>query len=140
MIYHFYLNLFVSWIEIWSFNSSNDVSISSLTDLDTPTVGISTLTPLEGETLNFTCKIVTSDTVHNFTWYHNNVEVKNQTTQISQLYDGKRNHSGNYSCEVTTISLLQKISENVLVTYWYCFLRVVVGRLKKRCGFVLINA
>ena len=100
------------FIEIITFKSN-----FSLIDLDTPTIGVSTLTPLEGTTLNFTCNIETTDTVLHYTWNHNNISLINQTSDILQLYNGNRNNSGYYTCGVTTTNLLQNTSDPVMVTY-----------------------
>ena len=89
----------------------------SFLDLDAPTVDISTTSPKEGDDVTFTCIAVTTDSITQYTWHHNNIQIIGENSEIFQLSGGNRINSGNYSCKVTTAASLKKISSLKSVTY-----------------------
>ena len=50
-------------------------------------------------------------------WYHNNMEIENQTTNTFQILSGDRSNIGNYSCKVVTENNLQKSSDEKKITF-----------------------
>ena len=89
----------------------------SFLDLDAPTVDISTTSPKEGDDVTFTCIAVTTDSITQYTWYHNNVQIIVENTEIFQLSGGNRSNSGNYTCKVTTATPIERTSSMRSVLY-----------------------
>ena len=88
-----------------------------LLDVDVPMVKVPSTTPKEGETVNFTCDVVTSDSILNYTWFRDNVQLTGQNARMFRLEDGNRSNSANYSCKVTTVEMLEATSAHLTITY-----------------------
>ena len=98
-------------------------------DLDTPVVDVSSTSPIEGETVNFTCNVNTNDIINGYGWYYNGTQISGARSKEYSLTNGNRSNSGYYSCNVTSQNFIkssQKISVVYLCKYtFYVFVKVL---------------
>ena len=86
-------------------------------DLDTPVVNVSSTSPTEGETVNFTCNVNTNDIIKGYGWYYNGTQISGERSKEYSLTNGNRSNSGNYSCNVSTQKHQQKLPRNYANIY-----------------------
>ena len=85
-------------------------------DLDTPVVNVSSTSPTEGETVNFTCNVNTNDIIKGYGWYYNGTQISGERSKEYSLTNGNRSNSGNYSCNVSTQNI-NKSSQEIMLIY-----------------------
>ena len=84
--------------------------------MDTPVVDVSPTSPIEGETVRFTCNVNTNDIINGYGWYYNGSQISGATIKEYSLTNGNRSNSGYYSCNVTT-QKYNKSSQGIMLTY-----------------------
>ena len=114
-------------------------------DLDRPVVDVSSTSPTEGETVNFTCNVNTNDVINGYAWYYYNSQISDATSKVYPLTNGNRSNSGNYSCNVASQNY-NKSSREISVEYlckytFYLYIKVlriaVAGILEFRELFLI---
>ena len=108
---------------------SSSLFLLLILDLDTPVIDVSSTSPIEGETVNFTCNVNTTDAINGYGWYYNGTQISGETSKEYSLSNGNRSNSGYYYCNVTSQNFT-KSSQEISVVYlckytFYLYIKVL---------------
>ena len=95
---------------------SSSLFLLLILDLDTPVVDVSSTSPIEGETVNFTCNVNTNDIINGYGWYYNGTQISGARSKENSIINGNRSNSGYYSCKVASQNF-NKSSQEIILTY-----------------------
>ena len=107
---------------------SSSLLLLLILDLDTPVVDVSSTSPIEGKTVNFTCNVNTNDIINGYGWYYNGTQISGETSKEYSLTNGNRSNSGYYSCNVASQNYNKRSQEIVveyLCKYTFVFVKVL---------------